>query len=215
MPVWRPTTNWEHQEVFIIGGGDSLRHFDWSLLKDERTIGCNDAYKLGADICKLCVFGDVVWFQENESALAAYKGVVFTNAVRLYHTQLPWLWTLQRKPIGLSRSKLAWNGNTGATAVNLALILGANKIFLLGFDMHLAKDGKKNWHSQLSTRPKKSNYAKFLEGFLQLSIALKSGIFNCEIINVTDNSDLDLFQKVACAKFWDERRANACNSKLR
>ena len=211
MPIWRPTNNWQDQDVFIIGGGDSLRNFDWNLLLGERTIGCNDAYMLRPTICKLCVFGDVAWFNEHESKLAQYAnngGIVFTNARRLYHTKVPWLWTLQRKSTGLSRSKLAWNKNTGASAVNLALILGARRVFLLGFDMHLSKDGKANWHSQLNKRSNKNVYADFLEGFMHLSIALKSSVFNCEIINVTDNSDLDLFPKVACDTFWDERKTH-------
>lgn len=209
MPIWRPTTNWKNQDVFIIGGGDSLRNFDWTLLKEERTIGCNDAYKLGVKTCKICMFGDVTWFKENESALTEYAktGAVFTNANRLYHTRLSWLWTLQRKSTGLSKTKLAWNGNTGAAAVNLALILGAKRVFLLGFDMHLAKDGKANWHSQSNKKADKDVYAKFLEGFMKLSIALKNDVFNCEIINVTDNSDLDLFLKISCQKFWKERRS--------
>jgi len=211
MPIWRPTNNWQNQDVFIIGGGDSLRNFDWNLLKEERTIGCNDAFRLGTKVCKLCVFGDVLWFNQNELDLAKYveeSGVVFTNANRFYHTRIPWLWTLQRKPTGLSKTKLAWNKNTGAAAVNLAMILGARRVFLLGFDMHLSKDGKANWHSQLNKRSNKNVYADFLEGFMQLSIALKSGVFNCEIINVTDNSDLDLFPKIACNAFWDERKTH-------
>jgi len=80
MPVWQPTNDWQDQEVFIIGGGDSLRNFDWELLKEERTIGCNDAYKLGPEICKICIFGDVSWFKENESELTKYskeKGGVY------------------------------------------------------------------------------------------------------------------------------------------
>jgi len=211
MPIWRPTNDWQDQDVFIIGGGDSLRNFDWDLLKDERTIGCNDAYRLGHTICKLCIFGDSSWFKKNESGLPQYAkegGVVFTNLSRLYHTRIPWLWTLQRKPLGLSKTKLAWNKNTGATAVNLAMILGARRVFLLGFDMHLSKDGKSNWHSQSNRRANKDVYAGFLEGFMQLSIALKSGIFSCEIINVTDNSALDLFPKIACNTFWNERKTH-------
>jgi len=207
MPKWVPKPDWADEDVFIIGGGDSLRGFNWSLLKDERTIGCNDAYKLGEETCKVCVFGDVKWFRKNESALAKYKGVVFTNANQLYRTRLPWLWTLQRKVTGLSRTKLAWNWNTGAVAINLALLFGAKRIFLLGFDMQVSKNGRANWHSVKGSKPNTEVYSKFLMGFMQLSIALKTK-FNCEVINVTDNSNLDLFPKVACDIFWKERTKN-------
>jgi len=204
MPKWIPKPEWIDEEVFIIGGGDSLRSFNWSLLKDERTIGCNDAYKLGEETCKICVFGDARWFKIHKDSLAEYKGTVFTNANQLFHTNLSWLWTLQRQVTGLSKTRLGWNWNTGAVAVNLALLLGAKRIFLLGFDMQISKTGRANWHSVKGTKPNVEAYSKFLMGFTQLSIDLKTK-FNCEVINVTDNSNLDLFPKIACDVFWKER----------
>ena len=58
MPEWKPEPIWKDQEAFIIGGGPSLRDFDWSLLRDKNTIGCNNAFRLGPDICKICLFVD-------------------------------------------------------------------------------------------------------------------------------------------------------------
>ena len=208
MPIWRPDNKWEGEDVFIIGGGDSLRNFDWSLLKDERTIGCNDAFLLGEETCKICMFGDAPWFRRHKTELAKFKGIVFTNATQLYRTQLSWLWTTQRESKGLSKRSIAWNDNTGAAAVNLALLLGAKRIFLLGFDMHSSKEGNTNWHSKSKNKIKKDVYVKFLIGFTQLNIALKKKFPGREIINVTDDSDLDLFPKIACEKFWVERKKN-------
>ena len=145
MPRWIPKTKWKGEEVFVIGGGDSLRGFNWGLLKDELTIGCNDAFRLGKEVCKICIFGDAPWFRRNEKELAKFEGVVFTNSSQLLNTRLPWLWTTPRKSKGLSDRAIAWNDNTGAAAVNLALLLGAKRIFLLGFDMRASERGKTNW----------------------------------------------------------------------
>ena len=206
MPQWIPEKVWDHQDVFIIGGGSSLERFDWNLLKEENTIGCNDAFQHGHKICKICVFGDVKWFQSFERELAHYKGTVFTNSLQLQRTRVPWLWTMPRRFHGLYDTALGWNTNTGAVAINLALLLGAKQIFLLGFDMHLSKDGKSNWHVNRLNKPDKEIYSKFLKGFEQLSIDLKKKFPNVDVINVTDNSALDLFPKVGVDKFWKGRK---------
>lgn len=210
MPHWRVTEDWKGRDVFIIGGGSSLKNFDWKLLENECTIGCNSAFILGEKVCKICIFGDAKWFRAYQNELQNYKGVVFTNASQLYNSRVPWLWTMPRKATGLSATALGWNKNTGASAVNLALILGAQRVCLLGFDMHLSREGRANWHDRRLSRQRKSDavvYEKFLEGFTYVSIDLKKVFSGREIINITDDSDLDIFPKIGCKKFWDERKS--------
>ena len=66
---WTPEPFWEGQDVFIYGGGTSLKSFDPSILIDENVIGCNDAYTLGSEICDICVFGDFKWYNKHVDAL--------------------------------------------------------------------------------------------------------------------------------------------------
>jgi len=205
MPRWIPEKKWNGQDVFIIGGGNSLERFDWKLLKNENTIGCNDAFRHGREICKICIFGDVNWFRTFERELALYKGVVFTNSQSLQKTKLPWLWTMLRKGTGLYEDALGWNGNTGAAAINLALLLGAKRIFLLGFDMHLSKKAMSNWHQNRLDKPNKNIYSKFLGGFKKLSVDLKKKFPSVEVINITDDSSLNLFPKIGVNEFWKGR----------
>ena len=208
MPHWQVTESWKGQDVFIIGGGTSLKGFDWKLLENECTIGCNTAFTLGEKICEICVFGDYKWFHKYQNELQNYKGILFTNLGQLRNTRLNWLWTMPRKGKGLGTNALGWNRNTGALAINLALVLGAQRVFLLGFDMHLSGDGKSNWHNRLINRPSKTVYEKFIEAFTRVSIDLKKVFPGREIINVTDDSDLDIFPKVGCKEFWKERNRN-------
>ena len=97
MPRWKPTETWKGQDVFVIGGGPSLRSFDWSLLSNELTVGCNTAFTLGPEICKLCVFGDPIWFNSFRSELKSYcdsGGIVFTNANtnKFHNRDCSWIW---------------------------------------------------------------------------------------------------------------------------
>ena len=207
MPRWTPEARWQNQDVFIIGGGHSLESFDFNLLspKDVFTIGCNDAYLRGADICNICFFGDKNWWTEHKERLEQFKGAVFTNVPQLQKDKTPWLWIMGREQRGLSHTALGWNNSTGAAAVNLALLLGAKRVFLLGFDMHLSRDGKSNWHANNINMPNKNVYPGFIKGFVRLAKDLPIKFPGTEIINITDDSSLNMFPKIGTEEFWSER----------
>lgn len=208
MPRWKPKANWKGQEVFVLGGGYSLkkRNFDWNLLKAERVVGCNDAFKLGVDICDICIFGDKRWFNYHKNELAKYKGTVITNAPFLANSTIPWIWFIGRESKGLYADKLGWNGNTGASAINLAIVLGASKIYLLGYDMKLI-DGRSNWHDEVVNKDavKPKAYERFRDQFRFVKTAWRKHFSDREIINVTDDSALDIFPKVGFDEFWKTR----------
>lgn len=201
MPKWIIEKVWDGKEVFIVGGGESLRNFNWDLLKPLRTIGCNTAYQHETD---LCFFGDKKWWKEHKDRLQEFKGITFTNCPQLQKDKTSWLWILGRRSRGLHHDALGWNGNTGAGAVNLALLLGATRIFLLGFDMHLSKDGKSNWHDQILDKPNPMWFPKFIKGFEYVAKDLVKKFPGVEVINITDNSSLEVFPKIGVKKFWSQ-----------
>lgn len=192
MPKASPIPKWEGEDAFIIGGGRSLLGFDWPQLEDENTIGCNHAFIHGFPICKVCVFGDFGFWESSKGELESYDGWVVTN----YRTMNPppWLHFYPRMDDGLGTDKLAWNSNTGSVAVNLALIMGAKRVFLLGFDMHRKNQNKPHWHDKTIERPTDSMadeiYARFMQGFEIINAALPEVFPGREIINITDGSSL-------------------------
>lgn len=203
MPKWIPKKVWEGQEVFVVGGAESLKKFNWDLLKPLRTIGCNDAYLHGTDIC---IFGDKRWFDLHQKRLAEYNGIVFTNCPQVQKSKIPWLWCIGREMKGLHNGALGWNGNTGASAINLALILGAAKIYLLGFDMKLSVNGESNWHKNNLNKPNAGVYSGFLKKFKCVAENLRKKYSEVQVINVTDDSDLNEFPKIGVEEFWGKRR---------
>lgn len=215
MPVWKPEEVWKGQDVFIIGGGPSLKDFDWTLLHDENTIGCNTAFTLGPQVCKVCIFGDKAWFRAFGTELASFKGTVFTD-IEMLHRQsnIPWIWTLKRYMTGLHRDGLGWNGNTGSLAINLAFLMGARRVFLMGFDMQRIND-RPNWHDRV-IRPSACRpqiYQRFVKEFSYVAHDWKVKFPDREIINITDNSGLPptLFPWVPVKAFWEQRRAVESN----
>lgn len=202
---WEPQPLWAGKEAFIIGGGSSLRTFDWNLIKGKLTIGCNAAYLLGEDVCRVCIFGDMSFFRAHEAGLRAFKGPIFTNLKQHHRDNISWLYTLERRNRGLHSQALGWNQNTGAMAINLALILGAKKIVLLGFDMKI-QGVQSNWHDHYGAKNKPPTYMKFRLAFREVVEDWKAKFADREIINVNDDSDLEGFPKVPLKTFFEEAR---------
>jgi hypothetical protein len=212
MPLWLPTANWLNEDVFIIGGGHSLelQKFDWTLLHSELTIGCNTAFKLGTKVCKICFFGDPTWFNHFKFELADFEGAVFTNHRDYEKSKIPWLWYVPRQAQGLHNGALGWNGNTGAAAINLAFILGAKRVYLLGFDMQRIND-KSNWHEHV-IRPEATKpyiYKTFIHDFRHVVRDWHAKFGDKEIWNITADSGLskEMIPWIHPDKFWAERKA--------
>ena len=186
MPKSLPLPDWSGSDVFIIGGGPSLSHFDFDLLWGRCTIGCNQAFRLGGDICQICAFGDNDFWEAFEVELQTFGGWVATN----YPVPLkpPWLAVYGRQDDGLAVGPtLAWNANTGALAANLALSLGAARVYLLGMDMD--SQGKRtHWHDRPIQPQNQDHYHKFQGGFAQVAQAIPHVFPGRQIFNVTDGS---------------------------
>ncbi len=194
---WQPEKWWEGADAWIIGGGPSLRFFDWKLLLGRKTVGCNDAFRLGPAVCSVCIFGDLRWFNIHRKALEKFPNPVFTNQPSLHIGRgVPWLLTLRREATGLHHDALGWGGCTGCSAINLALLLGAKRVFLLGFDLAV-RDGKTNWHDQNISRPTEASYVRFQKGFAAIAQRLPKVFPGTAIYNCGEESRLDVFPKMS------------------
>lgn len=191
MPKPPPLPDWSGRPAYIIGGGKSLRHFDFFQLIDRNVIGCNQAFLEHPDVVDIALFGDPGFWQRYAIALAAFPGWVATNRDDLQdHNKaaLPrWLKIYKRVDEGWGTGEtLAFNYNTGALAVNLAASLGATRIYLLGFDMQ--PNG--HWHGRSYEPPQQaSHYNRFKDGFGILAEAIRApNVLRqpIEVINVSE-----------------------------
>ncbi len=186
--AWCPEPIWEGQDAYIIGGGPSLRSFDWECLRGRNTIGCNSAYLLGPDICKVIFFCDRSFFSRYWRQLQAFKGLVVTNCQPLANLRLPWLKVMRRQTRGLSKGDtIALSFSAGTGAANLALSMGARRVFLLGMDCQAGEGERPNWHDQ-PEKPviRKAIYDRFAWGWEFVARALPNVFPGREIIQVSD-----------------------------
>ena len=135
---------WSGRSCFVIGGGPSLRHFDFSSLGDSLTIGVNRAFEFFSPTVLLAI--DARFFrmvyeskygEEAISKLAAYRGIKV--GVRMSQAHVPGV--LEIKSLGVSgpitpiELGIYHGNNSGYSAVALALALGADLVYMLGIDM--------------------------------------------------------------------------------
>lgn len=199
MPKTAPLPDWTGTDAFVIGGGPSLRGFDWTQLHGHNTVGCNHAFLLGADVCSIATFGDYRFWVKFGRALAAFPGWVATNY--LLGNNPEWVHFFKRIDDGLGvGDALAWNNNTGCLATNIALMLGARRVFLLGIDCDdsiragmdpvamgiAARDParKTHWHDESMESQNHDHYRKFRGGFGAVAAALPGTYPDRQIINV-------------------------------
>lgn len=143
--------------IFIIGGGPSAKGLDWELLRGRNVLACNAAaFLLPQGIAKWAVFSDRPFLRSFRTQLRAFVD----GGGTLFNTPTPgkpirekdhWMLHIQRlngrKNWGISEDPnvVRWNKSTGGCAVNIAYLLGATEIVLVGFDMK-AQGKAHNWH---------------------------------------------------------------------
>lgn len=197
---WDPTDHWKGQEAILIGGGPSLRRFPFDRLRGKNVIGINDAFRLGPEIVKFNFFGDVGWWTQHRDEIAESSVWFVTNSPTMVEFKIPRLLKMDRLMNGIGQGPvLGWNHHSGAAAINLAYTMGADPIFLLGYD--LSNQGpSSHWHDYNPRTIVEESFRRFKEGSTTVANELKDKV---KIFNVTDGSSrLDLFPKITFDDFW-------------
>jgi len=97
----------------------------------------------------------------------------------------------------LGTGDLLYGNNAGAAALNLALSLGARRVFLLGIDLQMLE--RPNSHGIRRERVKPAPYKRFARSFEAIAKALPAGR---EVVNVSDVSRLTCFPRVSVAEHF-------------
>ena len=183
------------QRCFILAGGPSVKKINLEKLKNEFVIAVNHSIEFYPQ-AQAFLFIDISMYEHAKNLIDNYKGLIFAsfrNVDRMkkrenlfffpQNTQRPGKTIAE----GLYSSKLS-----GLAAINLALIMGASKIYLLGYDMGYI-GGEHHWYGQIDERQAKyseENYHRKITAF-DAFLPYKDIIFNC-----SRNSRLTQFQKV-------------------
>jgi len=190
---------------FIVGGGPSLRGFDFTRLEGLRCMAVNVAFK-DVPWAEVAYVGDsrLLDLLAEDKDWAVFAGSRYTRANKLAKTK-----KLQPATItGLTeirrwagdKGNVVGLGNAGLSALNLAEHLGWNPIFLLGFDCAgYRKDGRMdNYHDRypkMWAKPGTSMRLKFTRAFAMVTDDIKAQVYNCN-----PASELECFPKITLEK---------------
>jgi len=208
-----PDKAWEGQPCFIVGGGPSLQGFDFESLRGQRVIAVNRAFENlpFADIlfaidpqyynwCRTAKIGG----DTREQAAIFKKWTLFTGFkvwLDTNRTNIGDIYLLPHGPLyetppykNTMREGIATYNFSGPAAVNLAMCLGANPIYLLGFDCR--HDNKKtHYHSGYKSTANEIKLQQLALDFGKLK--KKTDTLGFQVVNLTPGSLIKAFPKQA------------------
>lgn len=216
-----PDKSWMGERCFIVGGGPSLEGFDFHRLFGEKIIAVNTAF-LDVPFADICFFMDVLEFfkwtitgklgQDAKQKFAEFQGFkVLLDLTKsrdqgppkkLDYSDVYFLYSDNTLKFGFPKKMedgLYHGNNSGYAAIQLAICLGANPIFLLGFDMRVkrkdADEENTHYHKRYPRRPKyQDTLDSFIPGFKNLADLCK--IHNIKVWNCSMESRLYCFRKI-------------------
>lgn len=129
--------------AWIIGSGTSLKGFDLSRLDKEFTIAINHSVEFYPK-SKCLLFGDKVFLKHSNFNLHEYPGMIYaTNHCKGTKTEglknIRYFEADRQQPNMKFEKGLFHPCSSGLLALNLAVIMKAKRIFLLGFDYYYDK----------------------------------------------------------------------------
>lgn len=180
--------------IVCLGGGPSLTAEDVAFCRGKaRVVAINDAYRLApwADVLYAC---DAAWWAFHQGA-PEFRGRKFSIESRAASFGVTVLGNAGEHGLSLDPTCLKNGRNGGYQAINLAVLLGAKRILLLGYDMAI-RGGRRHWFGEHPPAIRKdSPYSLFLDRFQSLVSPLKA--LGVDVINCTPGSALKCFPTAA------------------
>jgi len=193
-PFWSPEPLFAGATVFILGGGPSLRGFDFSRLAGRRVIAVNEAIKHYPN-ADLLYFWDDTWFIKNRGIVHYRQGLTATGS-RVAAASQPRLRRVDIQPaapLQMCCQAVRKGRSSGHTAVALAVACGAARVVLLGYNMRLV-DGRSHYHDAYAARDPERMSGEWLPAFGGWHAEAQA--IGCEIVNATPGSALTEFPMV-------------------
>ncbi len=203
--------SWKGRRAFLIGGGPSLRDFDWSLLKDEFTIAINRA-AMRVPTPERCIFftEDLRHLDQFRDDLKDWPGLkLFHCGSKGHHAHEDvvtyicnhdkWPVTEQRNWQKSLKGGLIHAYSSALSAMNLADILEPDFLGLLGLDMDTPGEQVENFHDDYPKdwHPPASQLLRFQEEIERIA----PFHLRATTINLSEKSQLQCWQKLRIETF--------------
>lgn len=178
--------------AYVIGGGPSLKGFDFERLREKYVITTNMAFK-DAPWAQIHFIGDCRVVSMNRGEIVQCPGTVVTTCPDYKDDpEIMYLTISGREGIELEKRTRIRFVCAGYAAINLAALLGARKIVLLGFDNRQVK-GRDNYHDLYpeEMRANPANYETWNSRYNTMRDDLKRN--KIKVLNATPSTSLTAF----------------------
>ena len=216
-----PGTPWLRKIVFCLASGPSLNLVsakEWGEIRKLQrenlaiVFGVNSSFKKPKEFgfeCDALFFTDESWFENNEKEVREFNGRKFTvsRRAKVYYPELERIDNIHRPDFCVGEPPMKDGRSSGHRAVSISIMLGSNRIGLLGYDMRIVKmeDGKlrshhhDEYHNTENERTYKEEFATGFRGWREE--AEKLGV---EIINLTPDSAVEDFKKMSLSEYLEK-----------
>ena len=190
------------KEAYVVGGGPSLRNFDWNCLNNKFTIGINRAYEVLPN-AQIIYFTDDDWYElHKKRGFLNHKGRKIKGSlnVKKYYNDkhIEQMHLTGEKGLELTPGKLRHGRNSTYAVINMLIQWGFKKIYLLGIDMkHQGKQKNNNrkehthWHDGHKRIDSEGAYRGFSRNYDDAAPLIKQ--LGVEVINVNNDTNLKAF----------------------
>jgi hypothetical protein len=188
---WSVTPEWQGQIAFLVGGGPSVLSQDLELLRGRHVIAINSSYQR-VPFADILFFGDLRWWLEHRVALDRFAGRIVTcrpNVPCDLTSGGRSIFSLQRQnPPGLATiaTRVMFRRTSYASAINLAVHLGVQRIVTLGLDGQAAPNGRTHHHEQHKWVRRADSWREQRKDFATLVEPLKAA--GVELLNASPGS---------------------------
>jgi hypothetical protein len=185
--------------VVCLASGPSLKEEDVEYVRWRATaiIAVNDTYRL-APFATALMASDAAWWMTHRKDVESFAGLKYCleqSAARVEGVKVlrnTGLEGIETDPTGLRTGR-----NSGAAAINLAVLFGASRIVILGYDMQAPRGDRHSHFFGQHPFPlrRSSNYLLFRQYFDKMVGPLAK--LQVEVINCSRDTALTAFPRAA------------------
>lgn len=184
---------WNGQTVVILASGPSLTQEDAAHARGKaKVIACNNCYALApwADMLYAC---DYRWWKHYRPDFYGLKVCPHPGGAKEFG--LIYIKGEHKPGLSFDPQCIHYGGNSGFQAFNLAVLSGAKRIILLGFDMQPAANGRLHWHQDHRNigNPQRNSFGRWIKAFSEAAPQLaERGI---SVLNCSRETALTMFER--------------------
>lgn len=178
--------------VLCVASGPSLTQadVDYCLGRVDMAIAVNTSYQ-AVPWARALYAADAQWWSWHKG-VPAFAGARYSVSTEAARWGVSILRNTGKEGLETSPDGLRTGHNSGYQAINLAVLYGAKRIVLIGYDMQFGPKGQRHWHPDHPSE-RQSPFRTFIQSFASLVAPLSQ--LGIRVINCTRQTSLTCFTR--------------------